>query len=962
MFQKNSCSETLENISLNFEKMNDKYVFSKEKFAEFDNETKFKFNFKDYNIAICRNGGLIAICKKKGIFDIKYSKINKNIIVTTQNLRTQYLIPIEWDYNKTWIVNLEFNDKEQLYAICNNGTIFKIDILTKKARPKRSSSLFENEPIDKAKLFEDGFIALTVNGDFYFVKNIKDPVPKLFFAMKSFLEFNNNVDFLLIPENYSRSGKLELLITNQTGEGIIHVEQNENGQFYLLPVENSEILECKGVSVMTNDKLKPYYKNIAEVTNEIEFTDETRLEKILAMAMSPNKEQIAFYNQRGYVFLLKSNLDNNEETKRVIINLEKDLSPNELLEQQLVINYEEGCQFLFCGEDAVALCGNRYAFLINFLNKTLAFKVLENEEYNSTTPKIFFKCISEIDGMRCLSNEGIYFISRVSHDLVQTTDPFSSSPAKRLINSYLNFQKKITSSEKIIRSLKDKLSDAIYILQNAAMNIYWKKTKDDKEKKEAQLFVLNAAQHGKYYVKKEDFNFQKFYINCKKIRTINNLRNNKRMPRLITSNEYDNLSIEDLIKFLVRNLDFSTASKICQYLEINIKYVYEKYAIACIKLIPNYSKKEEEAAFEKLYQKLENIPDFSFVTIAKKAFKWNKETIGYKFLEKEKSALTKIPRYIEKQNWEKIFEVCQNIYDTNMLNSIFENIFYGNKNNEKINEKIIKEAGKFPKLKFILSGFLYKNFPDLLDSYMDHFKDPEELFFYALEQYFQSQKISERKKYLSVAKENLKLIDVNKNPNFDHKFYSNYLDNLESNLRFKLGSQSFISNPDDTSFDISIYDTYKICLNDKKNYSIVKSKNSVFDLSSEGISMIRFYTLAEKEDFDSIDEILKNNYNNLKKYNLSFLNMAEIYLKFNQYDKAVKVIKFLIEPFYIPYKLDMMKYMNKYEDALETVITDKNIDINYMNHILKELIFIKPNLLQTAIELASKYKIPIKLD
>ena len=52
MFQKNSCSETLENISLNFEKMNDKYVFSKEKFAEFDNETKFKFNFKDYIIAI----------------------------------------------------------------------------------------------------------------------------------------------------------------------------------------------------------------------------------------------------------------------------------------------------------------------------------------------------------------------------------------------------------------------------------------------------------------------------------------------------------------------------------------------------------------------------------------------------------------------------------------------------------------------------------------------------------------------------------------------------------------------------------------------------------------------------------------------------------------------------------------------------------------------------------------------
>ena len=126
--------------------------------------------------------------------------------------------------------------------------------------------------------------------------------------------------------------------------------------------------------------------------------------------------------------------------------------------------------------------------------------------------------------------------------------------------------------------------------------------------------------------------------------------------------------------------------------------------------------------------------------------------------------------------------------------------------------------------------------------------------------------------------------------------------------------------------------------------------------------MIRFYSLAEKGDFEVIDEILKNNYNNLKKHNLSFLNMIEIYLKFNQYDRAVKVIKFLIEPFYIQYKLDMMKFMNKYEDALEIIITDKNLDIDNMNHILKELIYIKPNLLQKATDLAAKYKIAIKLD
>ena len=961
MLHKNSCSETLESISLNFEKMDEENVFMKEEFVEFEEAYKIKFNFKEWNIAICPNGGLIAACKKKGILDVtRGSQINKNIIVTYQNLKIKYLIPIEWNYSKTWIIDLEFNAKEQLYAICNDGSIFKIDIVTKRAIPKISSSLFENEPIIKAKLFENGFLALTLNGDFYFVPDIKNPVPQLFFAMKSLLEFSNEVDFILIPSNISSSKKLELLITNQTGNGIIHIEQNENGSFYFLPVENSEKLEVKGVSIMTKDKLEPYYKNQTEEKEDIEFTDTTRLEKINAMAISPNKEKIALYDHRGYVFLLNSNLEENDERKRVIINLKEGLSAEEYLEQQQIINFGEGCQFLFCGEDTVALCGNRYIFLINSLGKSLTFQVIENEKYDPTKPTIFFKCISEIDGLRCLTNNGIYFISKANKDLVQICDPFSSSssPAKRLITSYTNTLKKITNSEKIIRSLKDKLSDAIFKLQNAAVNIYWRNLEDDIEKKEAQLFLLNVAQHGKYYVKKEEFNFQKFYMNCKTIRTINNLRNNDKKPRLITIKEYENIKISDLIKYLVRALDYDMASKICLYLEENIKYVYERYAISCIKRIPNNSKKDEEEVFDLLYNKFENIPEFSFINISKKAFKYHKDTIGLKFLDKEKSVLAKLPKYIDKKQYKKIFDLIQNIIDTNILNSIFENIF--GKASEK--SDIIHAAGKFPKLKTFLTEFLNKYYPDLLDDYMSKFKDPEELFFYYLEQYFQAQKISKRKDYISLARKNLKSIDYNLNPNFDQKFYKNYLDFLESNLKYKLDFQSLIKNPEDTSFDISIYDTYIIGLNEKKNYNQIKTKNNEFGFPQEGLSIIRFSSLAENGDIEGIDEIIKNNYNNLKKFNLSTLNMVEIFFKYKQYDKAVKTIKLLNDPFYFQYKIDMMIEMNKLEDALEIVITDKNIDIDNMDFILKGIIKNNPNLLKKAKELALKYKVAINID
>ena len=286
MFKKSTQTEILESFSVNFEKMDDNTVFMKDQFIEFDSDSKIKFNFKEWHIAICPNGGLIAACKKKDILDItRGSKINKNIIVTYQNLKTKYLIPIDWDYKKKYVINLEFNDKEQLYAICNDGSIFKIDITTEKAVPKPSSSLFENEPIVKAKLFENGFIALTLNGDFYFVKNIKNPEPQLFFAMKSLLDFTNDVDFVLIPSSLSKSQKLELLITNQKGEGLIHIEQNENGQFYFLPIDDSEVLECKGVSLMKKDKLEPYIKAEKIFQNEdITYSDETRLERIFAIA------------------------------------------------------------------------------------------------------------------------------------------------------------------------------------------------------------------------------------------------------------------------------------------------------------------------------------------------------------------------------------------------------------------------------------------------------------------------------------------------------------------------------------------------------------------------------------------------------------------------------------------------------------------------------------------------------
>ena len=341
----------------------------------------FNINFKGCHVALCPNGGLIAICKKKGYFDIKKgSKINKFIIVMHQTTYKKYYIPIDWSYMQHYFILFDFNEKEQLYGICNDAEIYKIDILTEKAIPKLTSEILKEENIDKAQFYKDGFIALTGKGRIYYIKEIKNPIPELIIDMKLILNFSNNIECLVIPEETTKSKTMELLILNEKRNGVIHIEKQEEGKYFLVPIDNNNInnpiMEYKKISVLKKDKLEPYLledntktknKTIKKL-KESQSNDLENLGKILAMAISPSKKQIALYDSKGIVYFFSSTLDLNLEKNPRIkseVNLNSELVEKEMLEQQMVINYSKDFQFLFCGEDTVALCGLRLIFLIN---------------------------------------------------------------------------------------------------------------------------------------------------------------------------------------------------------------------------------------------------------------------------------------------------------------------------------------------------------------------------------------------------------------------------------------------------------------------------------------------------------------------------------------------------------------------------------------------------------------------
>jgi len=93
----------------------------------------------------------------------------------------------------------------------------------------------------------------------------------------------------------------------------------------------------------------------------------------------------------------------------------------------------------------------------------------------------------------------------------------------------------------------------------------------------------------------------------------------------------------------------------------------------------------------------------------------------------------------------------------------------------------------------------------------------------------------------------------------------------------------------------------------------------------------------------------------MKNANLSYVNIAEVCIDNKLNDLAVENIKKITSEELFDYKLGMLKYLDKYSEALETIIANKNFDKKreYVEDILAKA----PELKYKVDELCVKYKI-----
>ena len=578
--------------------------------------------------------------------------------------------------------------------------------------------------------------------------------------------------------------------------------------------------------------------------------------------------------------------------------------------------------------------------------------MIEKESQIAMLNSKFMHCISEIDGLRIITNSAIFFISKVSKELYETCFPFSSSTSRKLLNAYKSSCEKNPNCDVIIRQIANDLPKAIKTLEISAANLFWLEKNQNKnnKNKQIQIFLLKAAQFGKSFVQQGEFNFDRFVDTCKNIRIINNLRNNEK-PRFITFNEIKKMKNYDLIKKLLRNQNFYLAFEISKFLDLETKQIYEKWAIAQVKKMPlNYTNADEIKIYEKIKKKLENVDNISFIKLAKKCFKCGRNEIGMKFLENEKSLLTKIPQYIELKKWFEALELAFNTMDSNVILTVIDKMFKVEEFNNFINI-----TNKFPKINKDVIYYLKKeNRKNDLEMFLKNKGNYEELFFFYLEKFFEINNFNERIECVKKLKEFLKKIDSNSNINL--KFYNNFINDLENSIKLKknLLDSDIIKSADIGTFDNSVYDCYKNIIKSGK-FNIIEKENKKFDISQRKISILRLHSYIEMNEENAIEKLLAEN--TLKKLNLHPLNVAEIYLELNNKEKTVEYIKQINEGYLLDYKVDILKGIGKYEDALECIIMDKDKNNKEKRpQMVDDILHLKPELEVKIKEFLDKYK------
>ena len=906
-----------------------------------------KLNFKYLFVTICKNGGLIAMCKTPDYFISKDNPLNKHLIVMHQDSGTIYKIWNSDLFTKRKLVGLEFNDKEQLYAFCDDGEIFKVDILRKQVIQLPLNYIqLQNEKILKVKPFEKGFIILTGAGTIFYLKDLKNKEESLEFMVSlrdnlKIKEFQD-CDFLAIPsEQTEKDSDEEILVMKPNQEGVYLIKKiKSSGSQFMVKSRKQDYSDMKlNVLFLNSSNIEKFDTKLHQIDNEDlenQVNENLRIGPISGFAISNSKKKIALYvSKKKSVYMFSSNIPSKGRLnfKKYQFKFEFDeFEPEDnIKEKNKILNFNNK-ELVFLNDDCVAICGGRWVVMVNEKGDTLIEEICNEKDKNDiskTDDYVYCKSVSEVDGFRLLTKEEVSLFRKLPEDLKPVYNHFNTTPTKILLSSYEKYLAKDPFSNDELREIKDNLSDSIFCLAKAAGYLYWvEKEQDTHAKKELQTYFLKAANYGKCIFGKAEFNFDRFNNLLMDLRIINALRNYEKQSRFLTLEEYECLvsdSSDGILKKTMRQLNFKLAFEIAKFMGLPERDVYLKYAIKKIQKIEIEDSKEADEVYSELIPMLKKLENISYIDIAKKCFKYKKFKLGKKFLENEKSSLVKIPQYLELKDWNKAIKLAIESNDINAITVVLDNVYKVEQETAKIkddavNDQFVFYLAQYPNIKIQVINYLKKNNKlKTLQAYLIEIKDTEELFYFTVENFFQSKTKNEREEILK----QLKSYKFEKSDN--KKFFENYISDLESSLKFKKEclEKGIYTKNDTTNFDNSIFDCFEKAIPTEFDW-VLKQNHNYFKLSNRKITILRFKQLFKNKKIDEIENII--NKEGIKKLDISYVKIAKMFFDNGNREKALEYAQKENNELLVEEKVDILIKLEKYIEAAEAALKIKDRD------------------------------------
>ena len=906
-----------------------------------------KLNFKYLFVTICKNGGLIAMCKTPDYFISKDNPLNKHLIVMHQDSGTVYKIWNSDLFTKRKLVGLEFNDKEQLYAFCDDGEIFKVDILRKQVIQLPLNYIqLQDEKILKVKPFEKGFIILTGAGTIFYLKDLKNKEESLEFMVSlrdnlKIKEFQD-CDFLAIPsEQTEKDSDEEILVMKPNQEGVYLIKKIKSSGTQFMAKSKKQDYSNMNINVLflNSSNIEKFDTKLHQIDNEDlenQLNENLRFGPISGFAISNSKKKIALYvSKKKSVYMFSSNIPSKGRLnfKKYQFKFEFDeFEPEDnIKEKNKILNFNNK-ELVFLNDDCVAICGGRWVVMVNEKGDTLIEEICNEKDKNDiskTDDYVYCKSVSEVDGFRLLTKEEVSLFRKLPEDLKPVYNHFNTTPAKILLSSYEKYLAKDPFSNDELREIKDNLSDSIFCLAKAAGYLYWvEKEQDTHAKKELQTYFLKAANYGKCIFGKAEFNFDRFNNLLMDLRIINALRNYEKQSRFLTLEEYKCLvsdSSDGILKKTMRQLNFKLAFEIAKFMGLPERDVYLKYAIKKIQKIEIEDSKEADEVYSELIPMLKKLENISYIDIAKKCFKYKKFKLGKKFLENEKSSLVKIPQYLELKDWNKAIKLAIESNDINAITVVLDNVYKVEQETAKIkddavNDQFVFYLAQYPNIKIQVINYLKKNNKlKTLQAYLIEIKDTEELFYFTVENFFQSKTKNEREEILK----QLKSYKFEKSDN--KKFFENYISDLESSLKFKKEclEKGIYTKNDTTNFDNSIFDCFEKAIPTEFDW-VLKQNHNYFKLSNRKITILRFKQLFKNKKIDEIENII--NKEGIKKLDISYVKIAKMFFDNGNREKALEYAQKENNELLVEEKVDILIKLEKYIEAAEAALKIKDRD------------------------------------